>query len=94
MIRSFADSTARRLFEAGPNAGIRGPDSEPALMLLDVLDAAPALDALRALRIAGLRARDSAPPRWSMTIDARWRVTFRLRTGAAEDVQIQDLRSG
>ena len=51
---------------------LRGLDSEPALMPLDVPGAAPALDPLPALGIACLRAfRDSAARRWAMTSDAR-----------------------
>ena len=95
MIRSFAHSDTHHLFEDGRSAGPRGLDRERALMLLDALDAAPALDPLRALRVAGLHAvRDSAPTCWAMTVDARWRVTFRLRQGAARDVAIEDHRTG
>ena len=95
MIRSFADNTTRRLFEDGRSAGLRGFDREPALMLLDALDAAPTLDPLRALRVAGLHAvRDSTPRRWAMTVDARRRLTFRLRSGEAQEVKIEHLRTG
>lgn len=95
MIRSFADTTARRLFDDGRGAGFRGLDREPALMLLDVLDAAPTLDPQRALRVAGLRAiRDSAPRRWAMTVNVRWRVTFHLRQSEGQEVTIEDLGTG
>ena len=95
MIRSFADNATHRLFEDGRSRGFHGLEGEPVLMLLDALDAAPALDPLRALRITGLRAvRDAAPRRWAMTIDARWCVTFRLRQGEALEVAIEDLRTG
>lgn len=94
MIRSFADNATHRLFEDGRGLGFRGLDGEPALLLLDALDAAPALDPLRALRVAGLHAiRDSAPRRWAMTIDARWRLTFRLRSGEAQEVKIENIRT-
>lgn len=73
---------------------MRGLDGEPALMLLDALDAAPGLDPLRALRVAGLRAvHDAAPRRWAMTIDARCRLTFRLRSGEAREVKIESIRT-
>lgn len=94
MIRSFADNATHRLFEDGRGPGLRGLEGEAALMLLDALDAAPTVDPLRALRVAGLHAvRDSAPQRWAMTIDARWRLAFRLRSGEAQAVKIENIRT-
>ena len=95
MIRSFADIHVRRLFEDGRSTALRGLDREVALMLLDMLDATPALDPLRALRVAGLHAvGDTTPRRWAMAVNARWRVTFCLREGEAQEVTIEDRDTG
>ena len=95
MIRSFADSATRRLFEEGRRRGFRGLDYDRALMLLDALDAAPSLDPLRALQAVRLHALKGPRQRQrAMTVNARWRVTFRFRDGAAHDVAIEDYHSG
>ena len=95
VIRSFADSGTRRLFEEGRRRGFRGVDYDRALMLLDALDAADSLTPLRTLRATRFHAL-SGPMRgrWAMTVDARWRVTFRFRDGSAHDVKIEDYHIG
>ena len=95
MIRSFADSGTRRLFEDGRRRGFRGLDYDRALVLLDALDAAPALGPLRALRAARLHAlKGPMQGRWAMTVNARWRVSFRFRDGNAHDVRVEDYHTG
>ena len=95
MIRSFADSGTRRLFEEGRQRGFRGLDYERALILLDALDAAPGLAPLRAVRAARLHAlKGSRQGRWAMTVNGRWRVTFRFHDGNAHDVTIEDYHKG
>ncbi len=95
VIRSFADSKTRRLFEEDRRRGFRGLDYDRALLLLDTLDAAPSLDSLRELRsvrlhsLSGKRKGTS-----SMTINARWRVTFRFASGDAADVAVEDYHKG
>ena len=95
MIRSFADDATHHLFEDGQSPGLHGLDRKPVLMVLDTLDAASALDPLRALHFGGLHAvPDSAPGRWAMTVSAQWRVTFSFRQGEAQEVLIEDLGTG
>ena len=95
MIRSFGDSATRRLFEDGRRRGFRGLDYDRAMSRLDALDAATSLEPLRSLRAARLHAL-SGPMRgrWAMTVNARWRVTFRFRVGDAHDVLIEDYHIG
>ena len=95
MIRSFGDGRTRRLFEDGRQRGFRGLDYDRALMLLDALDAAKSLTPLRVLR--AVRLHPLAGPRqgqWAMTVNARWRVTFRFDEGDAHDVSIEDYHRG
>ena len=95
MIRSFGSSNTRRLFEDGRQRGFRGLDYDRALMLLDALDAAKALAPLRVLR--AVRLHPLAGPRhgrWAMTVNGRWRVTFKFADGDAHDVEIEDYHRG
>ena len=96
MIQSFGDSKSRRLFESGRLRGFRGLDYERALlMLLDALDAASSLAPLRALQAVRLHALTGARRgRWAMTVNGRWRVTFRFADGHAHEVGIEDYHTG
>ena len=95
MIQSFADSATRRLFEEGRRRGFRGLDYDRAFMLLDALDAAPALAPLRALQAVRLHAlKGSKQGCWAMTVNARWRLRFRFGDGNAHDVAIEDYHTG
>ena len=64
-------------------------------MLLDVPDAAPTLEPLRALRAVRLHALTGGRQgRWTMTVNGRWRVTFRFEEGDAHDVAVEDCHKG
>lgn len=64
-------------------------------MLLDALDAAPALDPLRSLQATRLHALTGPMQgRWAMTVNSRWRVTFRFGDGNAHDVRVEDYHKG
>lgn len=95
VIQSFGDSKSRRLFEDGRLRGFRGLDYERALMLLDALDAASSLAPLRALQAVRLHAlTGDRRGRWAMTVNQRWRVTFRFKDGNAHEVVIEDYHKG
>ena len=73
----------------------RGLDYDRALLLLDALDSAPSLEPLRALRAARLHTlTGSRRGRLAMTVNRRWRVTFRFDGGNAHEVVIEDYHSG
>ena len=95
VIRSFADGKTRRLFEDGRRRGFRGIDYERALMLFDALDAAPSLEPLGVLQAVRLHALvGDRQGRWAMTVNRRWRVTFRFEGGDAHEVAIEDYHKG
>jgi len=95
VIKSFGQSKSRRLFEDDRHRGFRGLDYAGALLLLDALDAAPALDPLRLLRAVRLHAlTGDRKGRWAMTVNERWRITFRFERGDAYDVVIEDYHRG
>lgn len=95
MIRSFSDSKTRRLFEEGRRRGFRGLDYDRALLLLDAIDAAPSLEPLRVLRAVRLHVlKGDRRGRQAMTVNRRWRITFRFTDGDAHDVAIEDYHKG
>ena len=95
MIRSFSDSKTRRLFEDDRRRGFRGLDYERALLLLDALDAAHTLETLRALRAVRLHLlKGVRRGRQAMTVNRRWRITFKFVDGEAHEVAIQDYHRG
>ena len=95
VIRSFADGKTRRLFEDGRRRGFRSLDYERALMLFDALDAAPSHEPLRVLQAVRLHALvGDRQGRWAMTVNRRWRVTFRFEGGDAHEVAIEDYHKG
>ena len=95
MIRSFRDGKTRRLFEDDRRRGFRGLDYDRALMLLDVLHAATSLEPLRALRAVRLHSLSgNRKHQWAMTVNDRWRITFKFENDDAHDVAIEDYHRG
>ena len=95
MIRSFSDRKTRKLFEDDRRRGFRGLDYERALLLLDALDAAPSLESLgllQAVRLHPLKGKRRG--RYAMTVNQRWRITFRFAEGDAHAVAIEDYHKG
>lgn len=95
MIRSWANSATRRLFEEGRSRGFRGLDVAAALDLLTALDAATSLRDLSPLRSVGLhKLKGNRAGQWAMTVNGPWRVCFRFRDGDAHDVLITNYHRG
>jgi len=66
-----------------------------ALLLLDALDAATSLESLRVLRAVRLHSLKGARRgRHAMTVNRRWRITFRFAEGDAHEVAIEDYHKG
>ena len=64
-------------------------------MLLDELNAATSPASLRTLRAVKLHALiGDKKGRWAMTVNARWRITFRFADGDAHEVAIEDYHRG
>jgi len=90
MIRSWANSATRRLYEAGKSK-FSSLDVESALELLAVLDAATSLADISPLRSVGLhKLRGDRKGRWAMNVNGPWRICFRFADGDAYDVEIVD----
>jgi proteic killer suppression protein len=95
MIRSWRNAASRKVWQGGRPNRFAGLDTERALLLLDVLDAASTLEPIAQLRSAGLHAlKGSRRGQWAITVNARWRICFRFEEGDAHDVEIVDYHKG
>ena len=73
----------------------RGLDNERALMLPDAPDAASSLAYLRVQQAVRLHAlAGDRQGQWSVTVNGRWRVTFRFDGADALDVAVEDYHRG
>ncbi len=64
-------------------------------MLLDSLHATTSLEPLRVLRAVRLHSLSGSRKRqWAMTVNDRWRITFKFENGDAHDVAIEDYHRG
>ena len=90
MIRSWGNGATRRLAETG-KCKFSGLDPKRAVELLNVLDAAPSLQAISPLRSIGLhKLKGDRKGQWAITVNGSWRICFRFRDGDAYDVEIAD----
>lgn len=90
MIRWWGNSATRRLFESG-KCRFRGLDTESALELLAILNAAERLDHISPLKSVGLhRLKGNRRGQWAITVNGQWRICFRFKGGDAYEVEIVD----
>jgi proteic killer suppression protein len=62
---------------------------------LDAIDAAPSLEPLKALRAVRLHSlKGDRKGLLAMTVNRRWRITFKFAEGDARDVTIEDYHKG
>ena len=95
MIRSWANSRARRFYEDGKISKFRSLDFDAADELLAMLDAAESLKDLSPLKSVGLhKLSGNRAGQWAMTVNGPWRICFRFRDGDAYDVEITDYHKG
>jgi proteic killer suppression protein len=95
MIRSWADSASRRLYEQGASRKFRGLDMDGALEVLAILDAATSLRDLSPLASVALhKLRGDRKDQWAMTVNGPWRICFRLERGDAHDGEVVDCHEG
>ena len=90
MIRSWGNSGTRRLFESGKSR-FRGLDTESALELLAILNAAERLDHISSLRSVGLHPlKGNRRGQRAITVNRPWRICFRFKGGDAYEVEVVD----
>jgi len=89
MIRSFADTETRRLFESGKSRRLPTDIIERAAMRLTQLHAATFIDDLRLPASNHLEALSGKRKgQWSIRINRQWRLCFAFADGDAYDVAI------
>jgi proteic killer suppression protein len=95
MIRSWRNSTTRKVWEGGRPNSMRGLDFDAAVDLLLALNVAKSLDALSPLKSVGLhKLKGDRKNQWAMTVNERWRICFEFRKGDAHEVEIVDYHKG
>jgi proteic killer suppression protein len=95
MIRSWRNSTTRKVWEGERPNGLRGLDFEAAIDLLLALNAAKSLNDLSPLKSVGLhKLKGDRKNQWAMTVNGRWRICFEFRKGDAFEVDVVDYHRG
>lgn len=95
MIRSWRNSTTRKVWEGKRPNQLRGLDFESAVDLLLALNVAKALSDLSPLKSIGLhKLKGDRKGQWAITVNERWRICFEFRKGDAYEVEIVDYQRG
>ncbi|MGZ5904943.1 MAG: type II toxin-antitoxin system RelE/ParE family toxin [Reyranella sp.] len=95
MIRSWANSASRKVWENEKPNRFRGLDFDAAVDLLLALNVARTPADLGALSSVGLhRLKGDRRGQWAITVNARWRICFGFSRGNAHNVEIVDYHKG
>jgi toxin HigB-1 len=95
MIRSWRNSSTRKVWDGERPNQFRGLDFETAIDLLLALNVAKSLSELSHLRSVGLhKLKGDRKGKWAMTVKERWRDCFEFRKGDAYEVEIVDHHRG
>ncbi|MBI5909129.1 MAG: type II toxin-antitoxin system RelE/ParE family toxin [Betaproteobacteria bacterium] len=90
MIKSFAHKGLEKYFLAGNAAGIQAIHAKKLRLILAQLDKAKTIDDMDISTLHLHELKGSRKGIWSVTVQANWRVTFRLVDGDAEVVNYED----
>jgi proteic killer suppression protein len=95
VIRSWANSATRKVWENEKPNRFRGVDFDAAVDLLLALNVARTPADLGALSSVGLhRLKGDRRGQWAITVNARWRICFEFSRGDAHNVEIIDYHKG
>jgi proteic killer suppression protein len=90
VIKSFAHKGLEKYFLAGNAAGIQAIHTKRLRLILAQLDKAKTIDDMDIPTLHLHELKGSRKGVWSVTVQANWRVTFRLVDGDAEVVNYED----
>jgi toxin HigB-1 len=95
MIKSWRNSTTRKVWQGEQPNQFRGLDFENAIDLLLALNVAKSLGDLSPLKSVGLhKLKGDRKGQWAMTVNERWRICFEFQKGDAHEVEIVDYHRG
>jgi proteic killer suppression protein len=95
MIRTWRNSTSRKVWEGERPSRLRGLDFEATVDLLLALNVANSLHDLSPLRSVGLhKLKGDRKGQWAMNVNGPWRICFEFRNGDAYEVEIVDYHKG
>ncbi len=95
MIRSWRNSSSRKVWESEHPTRFRGLDFDKAVDLLLALNVAKSLQELSPLKSVGLhKLKGDRKDQWAMTVNGPWRICFEYRKGDACEVEIVDYHKG
>ena len=90
MIKKFKHKGLKKLFEAGDAAGVKANHASRLRKILVLLETA---DTLGDMDLPGLGLHELKGARkgiWAVRVSGNWRVTFKLQSGEALDVDYED----
>ena len=90
MIKSFKHKGLRRLFEADDRRGLNAEHVDKIKLILLALDSAETIEAMSVPSFRLHPLTGDLKGYWSVAVRANWRITFRLETGNALDVNLVD----
>jgi proteic killer suppression protein len=95
MIRSWRNSATRKIWEGQRPHRFAGVDFDRAMLMLDVLNSAPSLQAIQPLRSVGLhKLKGDRKGQWAVSVGDRWRICFTFADGDVFDVELVDYHKG
>jgi len=90
VIKSFAHRGLEKFFLAGNAAGVQAIHAKKLRLILAQLDKAMTIGDMDIPTLHLHELKGSRKGIWSVTVQANWRVTFRLMDGDAEVVNYED----
>jgi len=90
MIRSFAHKGLELFFRKGSNKGIQAQHAKRLRLILGLLDSAKAPEDMNAPGLALHPLKGNRKGFLAVTVQANWRVTFRMADGDAEIIDYLD----
>lgn len=90
MIKSFRHKGLKRFYATGSTAGIQADHVSRLRMQLTALDTATSIDDMDipGFRLHALKGKGEG--RWSIRVNANWRITFEFREGNAYILDYED----
>ena len=90
VIKSFAHKGLEQFFLTGNKAGIQPLHANRIRLILAQLQQARTIDDLRIPTLRLHELKGDRKGTWSVTVQANWRITFRIAAGDANDVDYED----